>query len=157
MSNPKKIEDLIEATNLHDNDLVFASVKNSGNTYVSKKVTLANIANYVRNGMEPVPGGNGSGSGSESESESGFGGYEIYDTSEEGDGTCNSQEELDAYCADDSRNLLFDLPMYSSGAIHANFKVKHFEKTVSKDCLVVFDSWDNLITTYTTTGDGLGG
>ena len=76
MSNPKKIEQLDEATELHDGDLVFASVLNAGNTHVSKKVTLANIANYVRNGMEPVPGG----------SESGFGGYEFYDTSETGDG-----------------------------------------------------------------------
>ncbi len=76
MSNPKRIEELTEATNLHDNDLVFASVLNAGNTYVSKKVTLANIANYVRNSMEPIPGG----------SESGFGRYEFYDSSETGDG-----------------------------------------------------------------------
>lgn len=98
MSNPKKIERLAEATNLQDNDLLLASVKNSGNTYVSKKVTLEKIARYVSNYIEPGGGGT---------IVSNFGGYEIYDTSEEGDGTCNSQTELDAYCADDSRNLLF--------------------------------------------------
>ena len=59
MSNPKKIEDLDEVIELQNNDLVFASVLNSRGTYDSKNVTLENIANYVRNGMEPVPGGSG--------------------------------------------------------------------------------------------------
>lgn len=51
MINPKKIENLDPATNLQDDDLLFASVPNGVSAYVSKKVTLANIANYVRNGM----------------------------------------------------------------------------------------------------------
>ena len=76
MSNPKKIEHLDPATNLQDNDLLFASVRDSENRYVSKKVTLGDIADYVRSGMVVVPGG----------SESGFGGYEMIDTSEEGNG-----------------------------------------------------------------------
>lgn len=74
MSNPKKIERLAEATNLQDNDLLLASVKNSGNTYVSKKVTLEKIARYVSNYIEP--GGSGG------TIVSNFGGYEIYDLSE---------------------------------------------------------------------------
>ena len=60
MSNPRKIEQLDEAIELQDDDLVFASVQDSENTYVSKKVTLANIANYARNSMQPVePGSSG--------------------------------------------------------------------------------------------------
>lgn len=73
MSNPKKIEHLDPATNLQDNDLMFASVRDGGTTYVSKKVMLKDIADYVRSGMTVVPG-------------SGFGGYEMIDTSEEGNG-----------------------------------------------------------------------
>ena len=68
MSNPKKIEDLDPAERLQDDDLLFASVPNDVSAYVSKKVTLGDIANYVRNGMEPV--------------ESGSGGYEMYDVSD---------------------------------------------------------------------------
>ena len=149
MSNPKKIEDLDEVIELQNNDLVFASVLNSRGTYDSKNVTLENIANYVRNGMEL---------GGSVTIVSNFGGYEIYDTSESGDGTCNSQEELDAYCTDNSRNLLFDLPMYSSsGAKYANFLVKHFEKTVSKDCLVVLNGWIDLLRTWESDGTMAGG
>lgn len=51
MSNPKKIEHLDPATNLQDDDLLFASVRDSENRYVSKKVTLKDIADYVRSGM----------------------------------------------------------------------------------------------------------
>jgi len=120
---------------------------NNGNGYVSKKMTLSALADYV-NSRE-------SGGGT---IVSNFGGYEIYDTSEEGDGTCNSQEELDAYCNDNSRNLLFDLPMYaSSGAPFANFVVKHFEKTVSKDCLVVLNGWIDLLRTWQSDGTMTGG
>lgn len=73
MSNPKKIEYLDPATNLQDDDLLFASVRDGGTEYVSKKVTLGDIANYVKSGIEVVPG-------------SGFGGYEMIDTSEDGNG-----------------------------------------------------------------------
>ncbi len=132
MINPKKIENLDPATNLQDDDLLFASVPNGVSAYVSKKVTLANIANYVRNGMQPI--------------EPGFGGYEIYDLSdEEGDGRCYNQADVEAYCADSSRNLLFDLDMYTSSATPATtFTVKTLEKTVSKNCLVELEYWNCL-------------
>lgn len=58
MSSPKRIEDLTEATNLHDNDLLFASVQ-QGSGFDSKKVTLASIAEYVQN----YAGTGGSGGG----------------------------------------------------------------------------------------------
>ena len=110
----KKIEDLepISSEDLDENDLLMVSDKTIiENNYISKKLTLATLAQYV----------NGSGGGT---IVSNFGGYEIYDTSEEGDGTCRSQAELTAYQNDNSRNLLFDLPMYaSSGVPYANFVV----------------------------------
>jgi hypothetical protein len=137
----KRIEQLDEQTILGDNDLVFTSVSN-GAGYDSKKVTLASIANYVKSTL----GGSGGNSHDSC-------GYEIYDTTEEGDGTCNSQEELDAYCADKSRNLLFDLPMYaSSGVPYADWTVKSFEKTVYKNCVVEFNSWTNLTHEIRTSG-----
>ncbi len=61
MSNPKKIEYLDPATNLQDDDLLFASVRDGGTEYVSKKVTLKDIADYVRGGIEVVPGNGESG------------------------------------------------------------------------------------------------
>ena len=115
--NPRKIEQLDPATNLQDNDLMFASVLNSENTYVSKKVTLANIANYVRNGMEPVPGGNG------------FGGYEMIDTSEPEDGSYDS-ETISSYTTDRNKNYLWNFMVGGSG------DPVTLEKTVSKDCFV---------------------
>ena len=109
MSNPRKIEQLDEATNLQDNDLVFASVLNSRGAYDSKKVTLANIANYVRNGMEP--GG------------SGFGGYEMYDTSEDTDGTYDSITEYQQ----SENNYAWYLSVGAGQTL---------TKTVTKDCVV---------------------
>ena len=66
MSNPKRIEDLNQATELQDNDLLMTSVNNGNGIYTSKKMTLSALADYVN-----------SRSG-----DSGFGGYEIYDLSE---------------------------------------------------------------------------
>lgn len=65
----KKIEDLDEQTILGDGDLMFMSESN-GNGFDSKKVTLANIANYVRRTISSTSG-NDSGTG-----------YEIYRMSE---------------------------------------------------------------------------
>ena len=61
MSNPKKIEYLDPAEILQDDDLLFASVRDARDIYVTKKVTLANIVNYVRNGMINIPDGSGFG------------------------------------------------------------------------------------------------
>ena len=71
----KKIEDLEQTTNLSDPDLMFIS-KSNGNGYDSKKVTLASIAEYVRNSIDS--GGSGS---SSDENPSCSCGYKIYDIS----------------------------------------------------------------------------
>jgi len=127
--NPRKIEQLDPATNLQDNDLMFASVLGADDTYVSKKVTLEDIANYVRNGMEPVPDGSGS--------ESRFGGYETYDTSESGDGIYTTSAEVQEYCDNPSKNYLWDL-LVGRGSWNATINpvVTGFEKTFHKDCAI---------------------
>ena len=130
MSNPKRIEELTEATNLQDNDLMFASVLNSRGSYDSKNVTLATIANYVRNGMEIVPSGSGSDNddGSCTATHSGPCGYEMIDTSEDGEGIYNA-ETISEYTSSRSKNYLWNFMVGPENP-------ESLEKTVSKDCLV---------------------
>ena len=103
MNNPKKIEDLAEAETLHDNDLMFASVQSSENKYVSKKVKLWDIANYVRSGMNVVPGESG---------------YEMIDTSEEGNGIYGAST-IQSYVSNSSKNYLWGLQVGRTGDVQS--------------------------------------
>jgi hypothetical protein len=44
MSNPKKIEELEEATELSGDDLLLTSVQQDGNSFVSKQINLRQVA-----------------------------------------------------------------------------------------------------------------
>jgi len=131
MSNPKKIEQLDEATVLQDNDLLFASVRNDARAmYVSKKVTLKDIADYVKTGMEPVV--------------SSFGGYEMLDTSEDGDGIYDAST-IQSYVSDSSKNYLWRLKVGINGVYDVDVP---FEKTLGKDCAIWIDDYYDTTEVY---------
>ena len=111
MSDIKLIEDLDQTTSLSDSDLLMTSVRN-GNGYVSKKMTLNALADYVNS----------------KSGDSGFGGYEMYDLSdEEGNGTFSSPEDY----SNSSKNYVWYLEIPAPTSL--------FQKTVTKDCAVFID------------------
>lgn len=75
MSDIKLIEELDQATNLSDNDLLMTSVNNGTGIYTSKKMTLGALADYV----------NSKSDGTSTPTKSYIGGPLIYDTDEGGD------------------------------------------------------------------------
>lgn len=121
------IEHLGEETNLSGNDLMMASVLH-GDKYDSSKVTLANIAEYVKRSISTEEDSGGSGGGS-----SGSYGYEMYDLTEDTDGIYNSVAEYQA----SPHDYVWYLTV--AGEQFAPAGNNMLTKTVNHDCVVFID------------------
>ena len=120
MSEIKTIEQLDEtsASDLVGSDLLMTSVRNINGSYTSKKMTLNALADYVNS--------------RESGGVTGFGGYEMIDTSEDGDGIYTA-ETISEYTTNRSKNYLWDLKLGAQGVYDVDVP---FVKTLGKDCAI---------------------
>lgn len=113
------------ADQIRGNELFMVSARdtNSANGYSTKKMGIQALKDYVLAGI--------TGNNENEVIAKSNGGYEMIDTSEPGDGTYTSSTISD-YISDRTKNFLWGLYVGRTG------DVQSLQKTVSRDCLVVF-------------------